>query len=34
MLASQKQHLGVSSSVNNARDYLDDLRVPVGGRGN
>jgi NTE family protein len=32
-LQDQRQHLGVSCSVNIARDYLDDLRVPVGGRG-
>nr|WP_315484573.1 patatin-like phospholipase family protein [uncultured Undibacterium sp.] len=31
-LQDQRQHLGVSCSVNIARDYLDDLRVPVGGR--
>nr|WP_329603127.1 patatin-like phospholipase family protein [Undibacterium baiyunense] len=30
-LQSQRQHLGVSCSVNIARDYLDDLRMPVGG---
>jgi hypothetical protein len=32
-LLDQRQHLGVSCSVNIARDYLDDLRVPVSGRG-
>lgn len=32
-LQNQRQHLGVSCSVNIARDYLDDLRVPVAGRG-
>lgn len=30
-LQTQRQHLGVSCSVNISRDYLDDLRVPVGG---
>ncbi len=30
-LQTQRQHLGVSCSVNIARDYLDDLRVPVVG---
>jgi NTE family protein len=32
-LQDHRQHLGVSCSVNIARDSLDDLRVPMTGRG-